>query len=246
MKEIKNYIIFWLFLQFIIIFITNDFYHKNFKNIKKAQSISSFTNSIILILFFLYHKKNNIQIYQNILLFSAYYITDIIYYIVFFITDIDLISNPNNDIDIQKKNNKTKIFRIVYLCHHIIALLLLYSAYYHIEYIIIYKYTNLFIILLEIPTIFLNLSNILDLLKFYKLKKISQFINLVLFIICRTILYNFFLYKFIKKDYNIISKRKKINKRVLKLSITNLYILGFFNIIYGIKNLFSLITFFTS
>lgn len=152
-----------------------------------------------------------------------------LYYFIFFSTDIDIEYEQNIDED---KKKKIIFDRYKYVIHHIIALTLLYTAYKNKNNDIIIKYTNIFIFLLELPTFFLCLNYILKQTGKIKILFISNLLFNILFILCRTILYNIFLYIFFKKYY------KKLYKKIINFNLMTIHliILSFINIIYGISN----------
>ena len=194
MNKFFFYIIFWIIIQIII--------NIKMRNPINSQCMASSLNSFILIVYYLFLPYLNKS--DNILLFSSYYISDLVYYIIFYITDIDL------------KYNSKKKDRIVYSVHHLLTLILLYITYTHVSNEIILKYSNIFILLFEISTLFMNLEILLKKKFFFKLS----------FIICRIIFVNFFL-------YNLILKEKIDVKKVYKYTVNSiLSFLSMYNIFY--------------
>lgn len=219
------FFIMWLIIQIINIFLVK---YNKLKDLKLAQNIPGLINCLILIIYFFLIKKKDKKI--NIILFITYYLTDLLYYFVFFVTDIDLVEKNIDDNKKKQLLNERKL----YILHHIISLTLLFSAYHNIDNDIIHRYTNIFIVLLEIPTIFLNLNYLLKYSDNFDIKNTSNILFYLSFIICRTLLYNIFLIIFIAKYHKKFTKNKTIKN--LNLMIINLLIISFGNIYYGIKN----------
>lgn len=218
--------IFWLIIQMINI---NHIKKNKSKDLVLAQNISSLINSIIMILYFLFIKKIDKKL--NIIIFITYYLTDLLYYFTYFATNIDLEIEKN--LDDEKKKGLIKN-RYLFITHHIVALILLFSVYENINNKEIFKYTNIFIFLMELPTMFLCLMTIFKKIEFKKLEFISTVLFNTLFIICRTFLFNIFLYILLKNNYHKFSKNKNIKN--LNLIIINLAILSIGNIVQGIIN----------
>lgn len=200
MKNIFFYLAYWIIFQFIINILI--------KNPIRCQYISSSTNSFLLIIYYFFLQNYN-QI-DNILFFASYYLIDIIYYIVYHFTNLDLLSIKTNENKEKKKKE-----RIVYSIHHILSLILLYLLHNNISDKTVKKYGNIFIVLFEISTLFMNLEFLLKKKLFFKFS----------FIICRCILLNFFLYKFFfEEKLNISYNHKYITNSILSfLSMYNMF-----------------------
>lgn len=181
--KIVIYLICWLIFHL--------FLNIKFRNMLKSQNIGSLLNSTILVIYFIFLKYLNKT--DNILIFISFYMIDILYYIVYYITDLDI---KECNFILKRNIIKKKKDRILYSGHHFLSLILLYFFLNNINNEIIYKYGNIFIFLFEISTVFLNLELILEKKFYFKL----------VFFISRCLLLNYFLYQFIlkKKESNII------------------------------------------
>lgn len=219
------FFVFWLIVQIISI---NVLKKNKIKDLKLAQSITSLINCIILIIYFLFIKKIDRKL--NIIIFITYYLTDLLYFFTFYATDVDLQAEENVN-EVKKKSILRD--RYFYLGHHIVSLILLYSVYLNIDNKEIYNYTNIFIFLLELPTIFLSLMYIFKYLNFTEADYFCRIMFNFLFIICRSILFNVFLFIFIKTNF---MKKKKLKVKNLMLILINLGILSIGNIVQGILN----------
>lgn len=196
----KKYLLFWLIINIII--------NSKIKNILLAQSIVSLLNGCILVFDYFV----NIKDLENVIFFICYYLCDLLYYLIFYLTNIDLKYNKDN------KGN-----RILYTSHHIISIIILYLSFINrTKDCKIYYYTSVFIVLFEISTIFLDINEIFHFLEQNHMSKYFDNLFNFSFIICRVILFNIIFFKLIMQKHLISIKKSHLNISIMILLIMSL------------------------